>query len=122
MSKTSHKMDIVTFETAPDTSIMSRSWNKKTLAWLSKYVYMRNGGGLGAIYSTSAFWHGFYPGYYIFFLSVPLPTFCNQMVKKKISPYYSLSHFSLYGIASTLATTININYMILPFIMLAGEW
>ena len=73
MSKTSHNMDIVTFETAPDTSIMSRSWNKKTLAWLSKYVYMRNGGSLGAIYSTSAFWHGFYPGYYIFFLSVPLP-------------------------------------------------
>ena len=55
MSKTSHNMDIVTFETAPDTSIMSRSWNKKTLAWLSKYVYMRNGGSLGAIYSTSAF-------------------------------------------------------------------
>ena len=85
MSKTSHNMDIVTFETAPDTSIMSRSWNKKTLAWLSKYVYMSNGGSLGAIYSTSAFWHGFYPGYYIFFLSVPLSTFFDQMAKKKIS-------------------------------------
>jgi len=118
----SNNMDIVTFETAPDTSIMSRSWNKKTSAWLSKYVYMRTGGNLLAVYSLSAFWHGFYPGYYIFFLSVPIPTFCDRMAKKKLSPYFSSSRFSLYGIAGTLATTITINYMILPFIMLAGEW
>jgi len=120
--ETSNNMDILAFETAPDTSIMSRSWNKKTSAWLSKYVYIRTGGSLGAVYSTSAFWHGFYPGYYIFFLSVPLPTFCDRMAKKKISQHFSSLHFSLYGIASTLATTITINYMILPFILLAGEW
>jgi len=120
--ETSNNMDILAFETAPDISIMSRSWNKKTSAWLSKYVYMRTGGSLGAVYCTSAFWHGFYPGYYIFFLSVPIPTFCDRMAKKKITQYFSSSHFSLYGIASTLATTITINYMIIPFILLAGEW
>jgi hypothetical protein len=118
----SNNMDILTFETAPDISIMSKSWNKKTSAWLSRYVYMRTGGSLISVYSLSAFWHGFYPGYYIFFLSVPIPSFCDRMAKKKLSPYFSSSNYSLYGIASTLATTITINYMILPFNMLAGGW
>lgn len=120
--ETSNNIDIVNFESASDTSIMSKSWNKKTSAWLSKYVYMRTGGSLGAVYSMSAFWHGFYPGYYIFFLSVPIPTFCDRMAKKKISPYFSSSNLSLYRIACTLATSITINYMILPFNMLAGGW
>eukprot|EP00531_Pseudo-nitzschia_arenysensis_P003672 CAMPEP_0116131462 /NCGR_PEP_ID=MMETSP0329-20121206/9017_1 /TAXON_ID=697910 /ORGANISM="Pseudo-nitzschia arenysensis, Strain B593" /LENGTH=499 /DNA_ID=CAMNT_0003625891 /DNA_START=102 /DNA_END=1601 /DNA_ORIENTATION=+ len=120
--ETGNNIDIIKFETAPDVSKMSRSWNKKTSAWLSKYVYMRTGGSLASVYSTSAFWHGFYPGYYMFFLSVPIPSVCDRLAKKKISPYFSSSDYSLYGIASTLATTITINYLILPFTMLAYEW
>jgi len=120
--ETANNVDIATFETAPDVSILSKSWNKKTSLWLSRYVYMRTGGNLMAVYSMSAFWHGFYPGYYIFFLSVPIPSFCDRLAKKKISPYFSSSHFSLYGIIGTLATSITINYMILPFTMLAGSW
>lgn len=114
--------DILGFELAPDVSIMSRSWNKKTSLWLSKYVYIRTGGSLGAVYSMSAFWHGFYPGYYLFFLSVPIPSFCDRLAKKKISSYFSSSNYSLYGIICVLATTITVNYMILPFTILAGGW
>lgn len=120
--ETSNNMDIVTFETAPDVSIMSRSWNKKTSAWLAKYVYMRTGGSLAAVYSMSAFWHGFYPGYYMFFLSVPLPSFCDRLAKKKISPYFSSASYTLYDIVCRLAVTITINYMILGFTMLAATW
>lgn len=120
--ETSNNIDILTFETAPDVSIMSRSWNKKTSAWLSKYVYMRTGGNLGAVYSMSAFWHGFYPGYYMFFLSVPIPSFCDRLAKKKISPYFSSASWTPYDIVCRLAVTITINYMILPFTMLAGSW
>lgn len=120
--ETANNIDIIKFEAAPDVSKMSKSWNKKTSAWLSKYVYMRTGGSLAAVYSTSAFWHGFYPGYYMFFLSVPIPSVTDRLAKKKVSPYFSASDYSLYGIVSTLATTITINYMILPFTMLAFEW
>jgi hypothetical protein len=72
----------------------------------------------------SAFWHGFYPGYYIFFLSVPIATFCDRLAKKKLSPLIppSSGFFALYSIMGTLATTITINYMILPFVLLAGSW
>jgi hypothetical protein len=118
----SNNMDVVSFELAQNISDMSRSWNKKTSEWLSKYVYMRTGGSLAAVYSMSAFWHGFYPGYYIFFLSVPLPTFCHRLAKKKISPYFSSSKVSIYGILCLLTTTITINCMILPFTMLAAGW
>lgn len=120
--ETSNNIDIVTFETAPDCSILSRSWNKKTSAWLSKYVYIRTGGNILAVYSMSAFWHGFYPGYYMFFLFVPVPSFCDRLAKKKLSPYFSSSRFSLYGIAGMLATSISINYMILAFTLLAAGW
>jgi hypothetical protein len=120
--ETSSNIDIIGFETASDVSKMSRNWNKKTSFWLTRYVYIRTGGSLAAVYSMSALWHGFYPGYYIFFLSVPLPTFCDRLAKKKVSPYFSTSDYSFYGILGTLATTITINYMILPFNLLAGSW
>lgn len=120
--ETSSNVDIIAFETAPDISKLSKNWNKKTSFWLTRYVYMRTGGSLMAVYAMSAFWHGFYPGYYIFFLSVPLPTFCDRLAKKKISPHFSSSDYSLYGIMGALATSITINYMILPFQMLAWSW
>mmetsp|Transcript_7387 Transcript_7387/g.18062 ORF Transcript_7387/g.18062 Transcript_7387/m.18062 type:complete len:498 (+) Transcript_7387:235-1728(+) len=120
--ETSNNMDIISFETAPNTSIATRSWNKKTSGWLTKYVYMRTGGSLGAVYAMSAFWHGFYPGYYIFFLSMPIATFCDRMAKKKISPHFSDAHLSLYGITCTITTIVILNYMIVPFTMLAGSW
>merc|ERR1712071_501525 len=112
-------MDIITFETAPNIKTFSAAWNKRTAHWLAHYVYMRTGGSLAAVYSMSAFWHGFYPGYYMFFLSVPLPSFCDRLAKKKISPYFSSASYTLYDIACRLAVTITINYMILGFTMLA---
>lgn len=116
-------IDILGFEFAPDVSQMSRDWNKKTSNWLTRYVYMRSNGNLLAVYATSAFWHGFYPGYYIFFLSVPLITFCDRLAKKKISPYFpSKSKWSPYGIAGMVLTIGSINYMVLPFVLLAGSW
>lgn len=121
--ETSSNVDIINFELAPDVQQMSKNWNKKTSFWLTRYVYIRTGGSLLAVYSLSAFWHGFYPGYYMFFLSVPLATFCDRVAKKKLSPFFpSTSRFSLYSIMGTIATTVTINYMILPFVMLAGSW
>lgn len=119
---TSNNMDILGFELAQDLQSATKNWNIKTSFWLTRYVYMRTGGNLIAVYSMSAFWHGFYPGYYMFFLSVPLVTLCDRLAKKKLSPYFSASKFSLYGLAAFLATTITMNYMILAFVMLARSW
>ena len=119
---TYNNMDVLGFEFAPDVQLMTKNWNKKTSIWLTRYVYIRTGANLMAVYSMSAFWHGFYPGYYIFFLSVPLLTFCDRLAKKKLSPLFSQSRFMPYGIVGWLATTISVNYMIGPFVMLALSW
>lgn len=52
------------------------NWNKNTNHWLKNYVYLRvtpKGKKPGfrasmATFGTSAFWHGFYPGYYLTFV------------------------------------------------------
>ena len=89
---------------------------------MTRYVYIRTGGSLAAVYSLSAFWHGFYPGYYLFFLSVPLLTFCERLGRKKISPYFSSGRFSLYGIVCSLVTSLFVEYMVSPFPLLALDW
>lgn len=118
----SNNVDILEFETAPNVKTLSAAWNKKTANWLGRYVYMRTGGSLVATYGMSAFWHGFYPGYYMFFLSVPILTFCERLGRKKLSPKFSSKKWSLYGIATMLSTSITVNYVVIAFQLLAFDW
>lgn len=107
------------FETAPNVQTLSKEWNKKTSLWLTRYVYIRTGGSLAAVYSLSAFWHGFYPGYYLFFLSVPLMTMCERLGRKKISPRFSSAKWSPYGLLTIFCTSLVVEYMVSAFQMLA---
>lgn len=114
-----NNIDMWGFETAPNVQTLSKEWNKKTSLWLTRYVYIRTNGNLMAVYGMSAFWHGFYPGYYLFFLSIPLATFCERVGKKKISPYFSKEKWSLYGIVCIVVTSVCVEYMVSAFVMLA---
>jgi lysophospholipid acyltransferase len=63
-------------ETAQNSYAYLGNWNKNTNHWLRNYVYLRvtpKGKKPGfrssmATFTTSAFWHGFYPGYYFAFV------------------------------------------------------
>jgi hypothetical protein len=112
-------MNIWGFETASNVQTLSKEWNKKTSVWLTRYVYIRTNGSLIAVYSMSAFWHGFYPGYYLFFMSIPMLTVCERLGRKKISPYFSKEKWSLYGIVTILFTSLAVEYMVSPFPLLA---
>ena len=68
-------------ESHSDFRFFVSSWNVCTNRWLNSYVYRRLAGyyGKGARSSAratiitnfiSAFWHGFYPGYYLMFITV----------------------------------------------------
>jgi MBOAT, membrane-bound O-acyltransferase family len=118
---TAQNLDILKFETAENVQTMSKEWNKKTSLWLTRYVYIRTNGNLLLVYGTSAIWHGFYPGYYMFFLSVPLLTMCERLVKKKISPYFPQAKWSPYGIVGILVTSLFVEYMVIPFVLLARD-
>ena len=62
------------------------SWNENTNKWLKNYVYLRvtpRGKKPGfrsamATFTTSAFWHGFYPGYYLTFVSAGFIQTCGK--------------------------------------------
>jgi len=59
---------------------MTIKWNVATQRWLKYYVYTRllSSGHPAlanpATYIVSAFWHGFYPGYYMLFFFGPVLT------------------------------------------------
>lgn len=115
--------DIIKFETAPNIKTLSAEWNQKTANWLSRYVYIRTGGSLAATYGLSAFWHGFYPGYYLFFLSVPILTACERIGRKKLSPLFSTGgKWSPWGITTMVTTSFFVEYMVVPFQLLAFDW
>lgn len=71
-------------ETNTDFKQLVSQWNVCTNNWLHSYVYRRIQGYYGkgsssaraslATYTVSAFWHGFYPGYYLMFVSAALLT------------------------------------------------
>lgn len=76
-------------------------WNINTNHWLRNYVYLRvtpKGKKPGfratlATFFTSAFWHGFYPGYYLTFI---LGSFYQTVAKRKlfqILPTFNVAHF-----------------------------
>jgi len=119
----SSNIDILAFETGSNVKTLSAVWNKKTALWLNRYVYIRTGGSLLATYGMSAFWHGFYPGYYFFFLSVPLLTFCERLGRAKLSPLFSTGgKWSPWGIVTMVSTSLIIEYMVVPFQLLAFDW
>lgn len=120
-------VDIIGFELGQSIRDLSRAWNKGTQLWLERYVYTRTGNSLLATYLCSAIWHGFYPGYYIFFLTIPLATSVNRLSRKHIRPYFvkqdgTFSRLKpLYDATGLVATALIINYLAVSFVALSWE-
>ncbi|KAK1149917.1 Lysophospholipid acyltransferase [Aspergillus melleus] len=108
-------------ETAQNSHGYLGSWNKNTNHWLRNYVYLRvtpKGKKPGfraslATFATSAFWHGFYPGYYLTFV---LGSFIQTGAKngQKPGPYKRY-----YDILSWLVTQVTLSFTVMPFIFLS---
>jgi len=70
-----YSITILDVELGNSPNIMMQSWNHQIHIWLKYYVYNRllvPGKRAGfkenmATFCVSAFWHGFYPSYYIMF-------------------------------------------------------
>eukprot|EP00904_Undaria_pinnatifida_P005433 jgi/Undpi1/2019/HiC_scaffold_12.g05405.m1 len=110
-------IDIMAFETSPSVVVNTRAWNKRTQGWLERYVYMRTGNSLVATYFVSAFWHGFYPGYYLFFMSLPVVTAVSRELKKKVSPYVPTEGAigAAYHVLCVCVVSLTVNYLVIPF-------
>jgi len=84
---------VLKVEVASNVRDMSNYWNIGTAVWLRKYIYERvqhknSLVPLLATYVTSAFWHGFYPGYYLFFITGGILTEIAREARRRIRPRF----------------------------------
>jgi len=98
-------------------------WNMQTNKWIRRYSYERMPASIGVYgsYAVSAFWHGFYPGYYLFFLTVAPVSSVHRWVRATIRPIvlgYGPTAKFVYDIASWVATFFTLNYFVSSFMLL----
>jgi len=128
-------MDVVKWETAQNLYTITSVWNIRVAGWLRKYVYERLARGRKpgtreqyATFAVSAFWHGFYPGYYLFFLWWPLFTQIAAGCRRSIRTFfltkdgkekYPAKYF--YDVFSWVMTVLAANYLAISFQSLAFD-
>ncbi|KAJ3268747.1 lysophospholipid acyltransferase [Terramyces sp. JEL0728] len=117
-------VDVFAVEFAENPKMAMDGWNKYTANWLRRYVYVRVGHPalkLPLTFFISAFWHGFYPGYYLSFLwSVPLMV-VGRTARKHLRPVFiqgTLKPYKkVYDVIGYLATLFSLNFLYMPFIL-----
>ncbi|KAK2594457.1 Lysophospholipid acyltransferase [Conoideocrella luteorostrata] len=120
-------------ETAQNPRGYLAGWNMNTNNWLRNYVYLRvtprgNKPGFRAsltTFVTSAFWHGFYPGYYLTFVLASLIQTAAKNLRRLARPFFldvisgdPLPRKMYYDIASLLITQVTFSFATTPFLVL----
>ncbi|EXJ64424.1 hypothetical protein A1O7_00760 [Cladophialophora yegresii CBS 114405] len=109
------------------------NWNKNTNKWLRNYIYLRvtpAGKRPGfratlATFLTSAFWHGFYPGYYLTFLLAAFIQTVAKNFRRHLRPFFltpdgkSATRWKIYyDVAGYVATQLAFCFTTAPFVIL----
>lgn len=103
-------------------------WNTGTGTWLRRYVYERltppgrkpSSMTLALTMTTSAVWHGLYPGYLFFFLSLSWCfEFCTVLFKleQRHLPATVRESLAFRGV-KVLMSSLLLNYLVMPFVVL----
>ncbi|CAI2174231.1 19062_t:CDS:2 [Funneliformis geosporum] len=116
-------VDIIAYETADNVKTLLESWNMNTNKWLKNYVYIRvtppgkKPSFVSTIttFGTSAIWHGFYPGYYLTFMSGAFVQSIHRTLRRHIRPIFLTPRFSslkplynFFGIGRTFKKIVQI--------------
>ncbi|KAI9105377.1 MBOAT, membrane-bound O-acyltransferase family-domain-containing protein [Phlyctochytrium arcticum] len=118
------------FELAENPKKALEYWNKNTGLWLRRYVYLRitppgtkpTAATAIATYTTSAFWHGFRPGFYLTFITGSFLNIGARTLRRNVRPLFiapsKLAPFKpVYDILGWAGTIGAINYLVAPFIV-----
>jgi len=120
-------------ESAQNTRAYLGNWNINTNNWLRNYMYLRvtpKGKKPGfrasmATFVTSAFWHGFYPGYYLTFVLASFVQAVAKNVRRYCRPFVldpktsqPTSYKIYYDIFSYLITQVAFSFVTAPFVFL----
>ena len=121
-------------ETAQNTRAYLENWNKNTNNWLRNYMYLRvtpKGKKPGfraslATFATSAFWHGFYPGYYLSFVLAAFLQTVAKNFRRHVRPFFltpdgqrPTKYKIYYDILSYLVTQAAFCFTTAPFVLLS---
>ncbi|KAI5305928.1 vacuolar protein sorting-associated protein 45 [Ascosphaera pollenicola] len=127
-------VDPWSLETAQNAHAYLGSWNKNTNHWLRNYVYLRvtpKGKKPGfraslATFGTSAFWHGFYPGYYLTFILGSLIQTAAKNFRRHVRPFFFTTGENpvptakkpMYDFISWVVTQLTLSFCVAPFVTL----
>lgn len=125
-------INIFEIEFPKNVSTVALSWNIGVNRFLKYYVYTRLlSSGFYKLanpvtYFISSFWHGFYPGYYCFFVFGPIIMKFESMGYKTIRPYFleedqvtPKSYYWIYEKGKIVATYFVITYALGSFLTLS---
>jgi len=108
-------------ESATSLKVIIDVWNIQTGLWLRRVCYdrLKNNRTLG-VFVLSAFWHGFYPGYYVCFLLAAVETHVGRGIRRTIRPHFQKTQPMkiLYGLLTWLGAQIALNFAVTPFVLL----
>ncbi|KAK7092109.1 hypothetical protein V1264_009710 [Littorina saxatilis] len=108
-------------ELANSLKINIGGWNKRTLVWLRRVVYDRAPYHRTlAVFAVSAFWHGFYPGYYLTFGTAALFTIAARLMRRNVRPQFQDTQVKrhIYDAITFLFTRMANVYITFPFLTL----
>ncbi|PBP23862.1 MBOAT family protein, partial [Diplocarpon rosae] len=120
-------------ESAQNTRAYLGNWNINTNNWLRNYIYLRvtpRGKKPGfrasmATFVTSAFWHGFYPGYYLSFVLASFVQTVAKNCRRYFRPFFLDAKTTqptpakiYYDICSYLVTQLAFSFITAPFVLL----
>lgn len=114
-------IDIIRFEFSLNLRESLETWNKSTQQWLKVIAYDRATRHKTLVtYLLSAFWHGFYPGYYLTFLGGALFTAAGRTVRRSVRPLFQVSRGMafFYDVLTCFCTRLIIMYIVIPFVLL----
>lgn len=125
---------ILKVELAQNIRDFSAYWNIGTATWLRKYIYTRVESKnslvpILATYITSAFWHGFYPGYYLFFLTGGVLTEAARDARRRLRPRFmkadgvtpNVPLKYVYDVAGIIIAELALSYSGAAFLLLSLE-
>ncbi|OBT95457.1 lysophospholipid acyltransferase [Pseudogymnoascus verrucosus] len=123
-------------ETAQNSRAYLGNWNMNTNNWLRNYIYLRvtpKGKKPGfrasmATFVTSAFWHGFYPGYYLSFVAASFIQTIAKNCRRYFRPFFldpvsgkPTSTKIYYDALSWFVTQFILCFVTAPFIILTFQ-
>ncbi|VDK46033.1 unnamed protein product [Anisakis simplex] len=115
-------VDVIGVEMATNFKETLDSWNCCTMHWLRRVAYDRVAERYRTVatYLLSAFWHGFFPGYYLTFLGGALFTMANRSIRRSLRHHFQGSAFSkrFYDVLTFLTTKVALAYVTFPFVTL----